>query len=153
MWKVRKVKLPSGHVALVDKEDWPKVRRKKWYLYKSGQVQYARSSTGRRMHHVILGKKKGFIIDHINGDGLDNRKCNLRHCTIAENSRNRHFRKGESKYKGVARARGKKWQAYITVAGVKMYLGLHVTQEEAARAYDESARKHFGAFANLNFPD
>ncbi len=152
-WKVRKVHLPSGHIVLVDVEDWKKVRLKKFYAYKSGKTIYARTKKGRRIHHIILGKKRGYVIDHINGDGLDNRKENLRHCTIKENTRNRHARTGLSKYKGVSKVRGKKWQANISVDGEKKYLGIFVTQKEAAETYDRAAKKYFGEFAQLNFKD
>ena len=107
------------------------------------------------MHRIILNAPKGTMVDHINGNGLDNRKENLRLCTTRENNANqKKNRNNSSGYKGVAKASNcSKWRAYIRVDGVQRHLGNHNTPEEAARAYDAAAKKHFGEYAHLNFPD
>jgi hypothetical protein len=98
--------------------------------------------------------------DHVNRNRLDNRRCNLRACTPAENGRNKKAR-GGSQYHGVAflycTKGGKRYGPYITagifINGKRMYLGMFKTETEAALAYDAMARKYFGEFANLNFPN
>lgn len=93
--------------------------------------------------------------DHINGNTLDNRKENLRICSIAENGRNRKIQKNNtSGYSGVSYMKGVcKWQATICVNKNKIYLGVFETAEESARAYDSAAKEYFGEFARLNFTD
>ncbi len=102
------------------------------------------------IHRIIMGAKKGEIVDHINGDTLDNRKCNLRLCTNAENCRNKkiHF-DNTSGYKGI-RKHENRWQAKITKDYKDYFLGEFKEAKDAALAYNEGAKKMFGEFARLN---
>jgi hypothetical protein len=96
------------------------------------------------------------VIDHANGDTLDNRKVNLRICTRADNKRNRGIPSNNTLgYKGVALTKSKKrYMARIgSGRGKHMYLGTYDTIEEAARAYDAKAKELFGEYAYLNFPN
>ncbi len=92
---------------------------------------------------------EGYEVDHINHDGLDNRRCNLRLATRANNCHNQRSFKGSSKYKGVWRV-GEKWAACIRVDGRSKRLGTFVSEKEAALAYNQAAREHYGEFAKLN---
>ena len=107
------------------------------------------------IHNVILDhdpNKSNLIVDHINGNVLDNRKCNLRLCTRAENARNAKKPKSNtSGYIGVSKS-GKKWQAQISLNGKTHYLGTFEDKIEAARARDRKAIELYGEFARLNFP-
>ena len=115
--------------------------------------------TGKRvaiyMHMEILGDCDGREIDHINGDKLDNRRSNLRFCTRSQNSMNHVLQSNNtSGYKGVwLRATTHHWQAEIMINQKHIRLGAFLSAEDAARAYDRAARKYFGEFAKLNFPD
>ncbi len=104
-----------------------------------------------RMHNFITGWR---FVDHINGDGLDNRRANLRPATHASNNRNRGgTRLNTSGYKGVTwHKRGRKWMAQIHHKGKHYHLGLFTDLTEAALAYDVAAADMFGEFAWLNFP-
>jgi len=95
------------------------------------------------------------MIDHINGNGLDDRRANMRTCTNQQNMRNlRKRRSGSSIYKGVYYdKRRRTWYARICHNGKNIHLGTFATEIEAARAYDRAARRLFGEFARLNFPD
>jgi hypothetical protein len=112
---------------------------------------------------VIAGAGPGDIVDHVNGDTLDNRRANLRICSARENTTNVTSSKRQKLggYKGVTwHPKGKKWEAGICCGELRpngkrkrIYLGLFSDPKEAARAYDREAIKHFGAFASLNFPE
>lgn len=173
--------------AIVDKEDWDRIlennrlpqlflRRKKPTTVKITDKSKPRRTNGKfpnsRLHRWILGEEnipEGLQIDHINGNPLDNRKKNLRVCTMMQNMVNRSSIHPESKYNGVCYNNGKKrrastgsrrcisrpWRATITLeAGKgKVNLGTFATEEEAALAWDKVAYEHFGEFAKLNFPN
>ncbi len=113
------------------------------------------------MHRIIMNPTTGMEIDHINGDGLDNRKCNLRVCTREENSRNRKLSSiNTTGFHGVSISkkekvnRKKKFTASIRIGkGKRLNLGRYYTASEAAHVYDEAAKKHHGVYATLNYPE
>lgn len=141
------IPLNRGVVAIVDEEDWAELSRWKWFARVSGDNFYAYRHVYKAggeqtiaMHREILGAGSGEIVDHRNGDGLDNRRSNLRLCTSRQNAQNRVPVVGEVKFKGVTfHRRTGKWQAQIGHLGRTMYLGLFSTAEAAARAYDQAA--------------
>lgn len=177
--------------AIVDDEDYDVVMeaigtKSKWYAHAPapGATHYAfrGSKSLPSMHRLIMGNPEGMCVDHINGDTLDNRKENLRICTMSENSMNRKLRSdSQSGYKGVYELKKpqkhkytskktgettykyympkKRFQAYIanptTPAKRKRHinLGYHATAIEAAIAYDKKAIEIHGEFARLNFPE
>ena len=145
---MRKIPLTKGMVALVDDEDYDDLAKHKWHYTNTG---YA-TRNGVLMHHVLIGKRKGFDVDHANGNGVDNRRGNIRHCTHAQNIANSPPRGGASKYKGVKRnGKVKRWRATIMKDYKDIHIGYFDTEKEAALAYDSVARKYFGEFAYCNF--
>lgn len=142
---VKQIPLTQGKFALVDAEDYEWLMGYKWMFNSGG---YAIRYTP--MHRAIIDAPTHLVVDHINGNRLDNRKCNLRICTRAENHRNTKGHHNRSaKYKGVVRWRNK-FKARIRINYKLIYLGLFSTQKEAALAYNEAAKKYFGRFARLN---
>lgn len=112
------------------------------------------SRDGVGMHRVITSAPPGMEVDHINGNGLDNRRGNLRVCTKSGNQRNQRVqsRAKTSVFKGVSRwKKNNRWAAFIKLGGRPTYLGSFKSEVDAALAYDAAARKHFGAFARTNF--
>jgi len=152
----------SGRFALVDDEDYLRVSALSWHLrVLSNGVELVRNGVhvvrnGRRttrhilLHRFILGAARGAIIDHANGDGLDNRRANIRICSHRQNTQNRRPHKGRI-YKGT-RLCGRRYGAQIYVNGKTKRLGSFSTEIEAALAYDTAAKQFFGEFARLNFP-
>jgi len=106
------------------------------------------------MHREILDAPDGMQIDHVNGNGLDNRVANLRLCTATQNQRNAVKRaNGSSRFKGVDwNKRQKKWRARITINKRTILIGRYCDEFRAAKAYDKKAIELFGEFANINFP-
>ena len=108
------------------------------------------------MHRQILHPPGHLFVDHINHNGLDNRKANLRPATCAQNNYNRiHLRKSQSsKYTGVSwQKQSKKWMVQIRYKGRRIFLGLFEDEIQAAKAYDKAAKIYHGEFASLNFPE
>ena len=124
-----------------------------WWVHKGKTTLYARANTiGKSkvyLHRLLMGVSDPTIIaDHINGNGLDNRRCNLRLCTTAENSRNQCVRKNNtSTAKGVSWYKHSgKWRAYIVINYKQKHLGYFDTVAQAEQAYIDAAQKYFGEF-------
>lgn len=163
----KKSKVRAGkYEALIDDEDFDRVNKWGWLAYfKKGSVEpkYAcrrkNVGGGQRMiylHRFILNiTDPSIIIDHIDGNGLNNQKENLRICSNTENTRNskKSNKSYTSIYKGVCRAKpnSRRYSAQITVNRKKIHLGMFSNEVDAAKSYDLAAIKHFGEFANLNF--
>lgn len=124
----------------------------KWHVLKGANTWYAKRN--RVKPYMLHGFLTGWIlVDHINGNGLDNRRANLRLASHAQNHANSQKRKGKSSpYKGVSWSRsGAKWMATIRSAGKTTYLGVFTNPIEAAKAYDRAASEIYGEFARVNF--
>ena len=152
----RRIKLSQGKFAIVDPQDYEKLIGYPWYAAKDLYTFYAqRKETGKtiKMHRQIMNPPPGLFVDHINHNGLDNRRANLRIATRLENSRNRRsLNPGISKYKGVAQSKsGNRWFASIGCEGRRIHLGSFKSETDAAKAYDKAAKELFGQFAALNF--
>jgi hypothetical protein len=148
---VREIELTRGFVALVDDEDFGALSGQKWTAsVRPGRI-YAQTRSVL-MHRLILGNPAGDV-DHRNGNGLDNRRANLRVASRSLNNANSRGRAGTSRFKGVSWCRrDNRWQAGIQQNGQRKALGRFDTEVDAALAYDEAARSLFGEFARLNFP-
>lgn len=155
------IKLKNNHILLIDEEDWQKVNHLKWTAHKRphDNCYYALTtdySSGKPklqlIHRLIMNAPKNMTVDHINGNGLDNRRNNLRLATRKENARNQKLnKKSTTGFKGVSfHKRDKKYTAQIKLDKL-MHLGYFENPIEAAIAYDTAAKKYFGEFANLNF--
>ena len=159
-------KKAAGRVALVDDADYELVSQYRWRVYQrrrpgcrdSGPyaIAHVRRADGHwtntTMHQLITGRTG---TDHVNMDGLDNQRSNLRPATQSQNMGNTRSHAGSSSpFKGVCWDRQhQKWLAQICVAGRRAYLGRFTGEEDAARAYDAAAREAFGSFARLNFEE
>ena len=154
--QIRLIPLTKGKVAIVDGAEYDRLNKYNWYACRQGNCFYARRQERRRfiyMHRQVIAARKGMVVDHIDGNGLNNRRSNLRLCTVRENMWNRRPTGGPSPYKGVRRRKeNKKWAAQINCRGRRYHLGYFQNQIDAAIAYDKMAANLFGPFAYLNFP-
>lgn len=169
---MKTIQLTQGKVTMVDDEDYDYLMQWKWHAanargvthYAARTINKSKSNTGKHvyipMHRQIMNAPKNIIIDHIDHNGLNNQKSNLRECTCSQNSRYKIKAKNKrSEYKGVSFNRfikgNKEYQyicAHIRIDNRKLkFLGSFKTEEAAARAYDEAAKLYFGEFAYLNF--
>lgn len=149
------IPLTQGRVATVDAIDADLIDIL-WHVLTWGHSSYAYcylDKLNKPMHRLILARELGRellpkeFVDHINGDGLDNRRINLRIATHQQNIRNQRLSKANtSGYKGVSK-RNKRWGSCISVDGKTIHLGRFDTPEEAHEAYCQAARKYFGEFA------
>jgi len=151
------IELTQGKVTVVDDDDFEILAQYRWFLSLGYAVRNKPMVNGGKrgllkMHRIILNAPAGMEVDHINGDGLDNRRCNLRLATRAQNSVNRGCtRVNKLGVKGVVldKRRGK-YAAWIWANKKPIYLGYFVSLEEAKNAYNNAAMEHHGEFARLN---
>ena len=143
--------LPIGNqIAIVSDEDKESVEGLNWSLLNG----YAYNKFVGKMQHFLMGYGHE-VIDHKDGNKLNNTRGNLRICTQRENVYNtsKWKKKTTSRFKGVAwKSKRFKWRSQIKFQGKDYHLGYYVVEKEAAEAYDEAAKKYFGEFARLNFP-
>ena len=160
---MKKIPLTQGKYALVDDEDFEELSKHKWQYNKSLRTGYAQRSSpwvdydhprhAIMMHREILGAQDGVEVDHINLNGLDNRRANLRTCPHNLNVCNSPKRRGacSSRFKGVSWAKPMKaWRARIQFEKRAFFLGYFDREEEAALAYNLAAKECRGDFAYLN---
>ena len=160
---MKKIKLTQNQFALVDDCEYEYLNQWKWCARRNGNTFYAVRNSRKTecekrklilMHQVIL-QRMGIEfeqVDHIDGNGLNNCRSNLRAATKQENGCNRNKQKNNtSGRKGVGwNKQHQKWQAQIQVNGKQIHLGYFDDIEDAVRAYNQAAKKHFGKFARLN---
>jgi hypothetical protein len=158
---MKTINLSQGLVALVDDEDYDFLMQWKWTASYASGIFYALRNTPRpnrktlMMHRIIMNPPRNKQIDHIDHNGLNNQRSNLRECNPSQNAGNRS-KYGKNKYHGVRldyRTYGVYIKANIKINGKLVHLGNFKTEEVAAKAYDMAAKKHFGEFATLNFKD
>ena len=154
----REIPLTKNRVALVDDEDFEELSQFKWrlgdnrkYPHKVYAIRKGRKGEGKKtisMHRVIAGAPDGAEVDHIDGDGLNNTKSNLRIVTRQDNAKNRRLSTNNySGYTGVYMdKRSGRWKATLRVNKKFIWLGSHSTIQEAAMAYQIAADEHFGQF-------
>ena len=160
----RRIRLTQGKFAIVDAADYEELAKYKWFAIGCERGFYAarmvKAKAGRvkqrtvRMHRQIIDVPPGKFIDHINHNGLDNRRANLRVVTRRQNSWNKRKQRGNctSKYKGVMwLKKAGKWQARIGCKGRAIVIGYFDDEKAAARAYDARAAELFGEYAAPNF--
>lgn len=153
-----RIPLTRGHDAVIDKADHDLVKSFHWVALSSGRRTYAVCREGGGyllMHRLITGAPDGLDVDHVDGDGLNNTRKNLRACSRSENIANTPRRSNNrSGFKGVSWHRGaRKWRATIRQDGKQRHLGFFSDAKDAARAYDEVARELWGHHAYVNFPE
>jgi hypothetical protein len=160
----KRIKLTQGKYTIVDADVYEWASNFKWHAanWKNGfyATRAPKMVNGYRgskiaLHREIMKAVPGQMVDHINGDTLDNRRVNLRICDNTQNQRNSRLGKNNtSGYKGAGWHKiHKKWVGRIKVNNKLIHLGYFNTVIEAAKAYDEAAIKYFGEFANINFKE
>jgi len=160
----RKIDLGDGEFTIVDADVYYRLGHHKWYLKGDNRkkfyaVRNIKTGPGRTkqlgLHREIMNEPKGLLVDHKNNDSLDNRMANLRVATRSQNCQNVPKRKNtSSRFTGVCfNKEHKKWCSYIGYKGKTVFLGYFDNEIDAARAYDAAARRYYGGFARLNFPE
>lgn len=148
---MEEIKINKGFVVLIDKENLNKIMNMKWYVVKKGSIYYAAhtyyykgKSKRLYMHRYLMDETNPKIhVDHINGNGLDNRKLNLRSVTAIENGRNRGKQSNnKSGYKGVYWNKQKnKWHSVLRHMGKKIHLGFYDDAKSASESYYKKAKE------------
>jgi len=159
----RRIYLGEGQWTILYHEDYYRLRNYRWVVHGGGHNLYAvrlkftgpNTSMMLSMHREIMNAKDERLVDHRNCDSLDNRRSNLRFATRAENMQNRRKRKNtSSRYMGVCLCKQTgKWTSIIVYNKKSIWLGRFDSEVAAARIYDEAAKKYYGEFARLNFPE
>ena len=153
---MKEILLTKGYIAFVDDDDYEKLNRFSWHVAVRPHTNYAGSGSGRQrnyklMHNLVLATPAGMMVDHIDRNGLNNQKSNLRLSTRSQNFYNSVKRKGNrSGFKGVLQRPSGQFYAAIGYKGKKLFLGNYPTAQEAAVAYNKKAVELAGAFARLN---
>jgi hypothetical protein len=149
---MKEIRLTQNKVALIDDEDFGRVNKYNWFLGANGR--YVMTSKGLYLHRFIMDCPKKMYVDHIDHNGLNNQKVNLRLCTQQQNcfNQSKQKRANSSIYKGVSWVKNNnKWLAKIKINQKKIHIGLFEIERHAAMAYDIWAKELFGKFARLNF--
>lgn len=151
----KEIVLTGGQVALVDEEDFDQLSQYTWKASRKGNTFYAERSEKKvtiMMHREIMNAPSNMEVDHIDGNGLNNTKANLRLCSHTENMRNQKMAKSnKTGFKGVMPYYKNGFRAMIYFEGKSIHIGVYDTAEEAAKAYDRKAVELFGEFARTNF--
>jgi hypothetical protein len=168
LWRfcMKEIPVHGGLIALIDDEDEALVQGFDWHpVHTNGKSQtyanawvYSTNPPHRvYMHRLLLDVPDDVMVDHINRDGLDNRRSNLRPCTNSQNLLNAAKRRTNygtslsSTYKGVSWNKGhNKWRSYVFLGGKQIFLGYFVSEVDAALTYNRAATQHYGEFARLN---
>lgn len=150
---MKKIELNNGFFSLVDDEDYPLLSCLHWYLVKSSKTFYACNHFVGKIHQLLMPVDAPLLVDHIDRNGLNNQKSNLRICTKQQNAWNQEKKgPGTSKYKGVYfDSTRNKWMSRIRIGGITKNLGRFSSEIEAAKTYDKFALIHFKEFSCLNF--
>lgn len=155
--EIVRISLTQGQTAVVDLVDWPAVSQYRWFTDRSRRTFYAKRWVGKGknkavgIHNLISGE---LLIDHRDGDGLNNRRSNLRLSSVGQNNMNSRVRlDNKIGFRGVTLFRDGRFRARISIGGQQKFLGYYEQPEQAAHAYDTAAKELHGEFARLNFPN
>jgi hypothetical protein len=156
------IQLTQGKVAIIDDEDFERVNKYKWCWAGGYRRNYAVTRIGKNnpdykqgyyllMHRLVMKTSRDLHVDHIDGNGLNNQKINLRNCTRGQNAANTKIRKNNtSSFTGVSQVHEKLFCAGIFYNGKRFHLGYFPDASSAAFAYNKAAKLYFGEFAKLN---
>lgn len=161
----KEIELTKGYVAIVDDDDYDRLSKYKWSALENNKTVYAvhrfkNELSGKYkmvgMHRFIIGISENYRIDHIDRNGLNNCKNNLRKCSDADNQHNKTIYKNNTTgYRGISffpkANKNKPFTAHICLNRKLVHIGYFKTDIEAAKAYDKKAIELFGEFASLNF--
>jgi hypothetical protein len=159
---MKELKLKNGMLSFIDDEDYEKFSIFNWNALKIGRRFYVtrQNKHTEYLHRIIMNCPKGMQVDHIDGNGLNNCKNNLRLCTNGQNNMNKEKRTTQcgkspvSPYKGVTwNKTSKKWAVRVTFNNKVYCVGSYMDEILAAKMYDQKAQKLYGEFARLNFPN